>query len=58
LSKFDLLGKKIVAVQEDYDALATTRRRQLERPLNKIEELRNEKSIPIMYEDTMEEDDQ
>lgn len=38
--KFDGLGARINAVQKDYDALVTTRRRQLEKPLEKLEEIR------------------
>lgn len=38
--KFDGLGAKINAVQKEYDALVTTRRRQLEKPLEKLEEIR------------------
>jgi DNA recombination protein RmuC len=58
ISKFDSLGQKIDAVQKDYDALTTTRRRMLERPLTKIEELRSEKALPIDYDDVPEEDEQ
>jgi DNA recombination protein RmuC len=58
ISKFDSLGQKIDAVQKDYDALTTTRRRMLEKPLTKIEELRSEKALPIDYDDVPEEDEQ
>ena len=43
--KFDLLGKRIEDTQREYEALTTTRRRQLERPLNKIEELRTQRGL-------------
>ena len=46
-AKFDLLGKKIGDVVKEYDALTTTRKRQLEKPLNKIEELRNQRGLPV-----------
>ena len=46
-TKFDLLGKKIGDVVKEYDALTTTRKRQLEKPLNKIEELRNQRGLPV-----------
>ncbi|OHD67224.1 MAG: recombinase RmuC [Spirochaetes bacterium RBG_16_49_21] len=58
ISKFDSLGTKIDAVQNEYDALTTTRRRKLEKPLNKIEDLRSEKAIPIIYDETPEDDEQ
>ncbi len=43
--KLESLGRKIDDLQRDYEVLATTRRRQLERPLDKIEELRNQKGL-------------
>jgi DNA recombination protein RmuC len=58
IGKFESLGVKIDAVQSEYDALTTTRRRKLEKPLNKIEDLRNEKSIPVTYDETTEDDEQ
>ena len=56
-NKFVLLGKRIEDVQKEYEALTTTRRRQLERPLNRIEELRNQRGLavpPPADEDTPE----
>jgi DNA recombination protein RmuC len=47
LKKLDVLGKRIEDTQKEYESLATTRRRQLERPLNKIDDLREQKGIPI-----------
>ena len=46
-SKFDLLGQKIEGVMKEYEALTTTRKRQLERPLNKIEDLRKQRGLPV-----------
>jgi len=46
IDKFDKLGSKIKEAQSEYDVLTTTRARQLERPLNKIENLRNQKQLP------------
>jgi DNA recombination protein RmuC len=42
---FDRMGKKIKDAQEEFDALSTTRRNQLEKPLRMIGELRQEKLI-------------
>lgn len=42
---FDRMGKKIKDAQEEFDALSTTRRNQLEKPLRQINELRQEKLI-------------
>lgn len=47
LKKLELLGKRIGQVQKEYEILTTTRLRQLERPLNKIESLRTERGLPI-----------
>jgi DNA recombination protein RmuC len=47
LKKLDVLGKRIGDAQREYETLATTRRRQLERPLNRIESLRTERGVPI-----------
>jgi len=51
LKKLDILGKRIEDTQKEYESLATTRRRQLERPLNKIDDLREQKGIPISSDD-------
>jgi DNA recombination protein RmuC len=40
LNKMKTMGKKIDDAQKEYEALASTRRRQLEKPLKEIEELR------------------
>ncbi|NOZ60511.1 MAG: DNA recombination protein RmuC, partial [Calditrichaeota bacterium] len=42
ISRFENLGKKIQDVQKEYETLTTTRRRQLERPLNEIEALQQQ----------------
>jgi DNA recombination protein RmuC len=47
LKKMDLLGKRIADAQKEYEALTTTRRRQLERPLNKIDDLRTQRGLPM-----------
>jgi DNA recombination protein RmuC len=47
VKRFDLLGKRIGDVQKEYEAITTARRRQLERPLNRIESLREQRGISI-----------
>lgn len=47
LAKLELVGKRIGDAQREYDALTTTRRRQLEKPLNKIEDLRMQRGLPV-----------
>ncbi len=45
IKKLELVGKRITEAQKEYDALATTRRRQLEKPLSQIEELRTQRGL-------------
>ena len=47
LTKLELLGKRIDDTQKEYESLSTTRRRQLERPLNRLEDLRTQMGLPI-----------
>jgi len=39
------MGKKIDEAQNEFNALSSTRRKQLERPLKQIEDLRRQKGI-------------
>ena len=43
----DKMGKKIDDAQEEFTKLTTTRKKQLEKPLQKIEELRKQKEISV-----------
>lgn len=45
IEQLDRLGKRLADAQKEYDALATTRRKQLERPLAKIEQLKSGRNI-------------
>ncbi len=45
--KLEVLGKRIDDVQKEYEMIITTRRRQLERPLNKIDDLRTQRGLPL-----------
>ena len=47
VKKLELLGKRIEDTQKEYELLTTTRRRQLERPLNRIDDLRTQKGLSI-----------
>ncbi len=47
IAKLELLGKRLEAAQKEYEALTTTRRRQLEKPLNRIDDLRMERGLPV-----------
>ncbi|MBW1817253.1 MAG: DNA recombination protein RmuC [Deltaproteobacteria bacterium] len=44
--KLDMVGKRIDDARKEYEALTTTRRRQLEKPLRRIEELRARRETP------------
>lgn len=45
--KLEVLGKRIEDVQKEYELLTTTRRRQLERPLHKLDDLRTQRGLPL-----------
>ena len=47
ISRLELLGKRILEAQKEYENLATTRKRQLEKPLNEIESLRTQRGLPL-----------
>jgi len=46
-NKLQALGRAINNLQKEYETLITTRRRQLERPLNRIEEIRKARTISL-----------
>jgi DNA recombination protein RmuC len=43
----DKLGRQLETVRRTYDGLATTRRRQLERQLEKVEEVREQRGVDV-----------
>ena len=47
INKLEAVGRRIGDAQKEYDAVMTTRRRQLEKPLGRIEELRSQRELPI-----------
>lgn len=55
VKKMDNLGKKLDEAHREYEHLTTTRRRQLERPLNKLEALRTQRRLPL---DALSRDDE
>ncbi|RLB14709.1 MAG: DNA recombination protein RmuC [Deltaproteobacteria bacterium] len=46
IKRLENLGRRINEARKEYDAIMTTRRRQLEKPLNRIEELRVDRALP------------
>ncbi len=54
VQRMELLGKRIEDAQKEYESLSTTRRRQLEKPLNAIESLRTQRQLPLTSEETDE----
>jgi DNA recombination protein RmuC len=54
LGKLELVGKRIGDAQKEYEALTTTRRRQLEKPLNRLDDMRTQRGLPLAgnYETT------
>lgn len=47
LERLDQLGKKIDGAHEEFVRLTTTRKNQLQKPLEQIEKLRRQKGLPI-----------
>ena len=47
LKKLEHLGRQIEGARDDYEALISTRRRRLDRPLERIEEIRTLRNIEI-----------
>jgi len=45
INKLANLGKRLADAQKDYEALMTTRRQKLERPLNRLEEIREQRGL-------------
>jgi len=54
-TSYERLGNRILAVQTAFNDLTTTRTNQLERPLNKIEELRESRKLILNIEDASDE---
>ena len=52
--KFQSLGKRIDDAHTEYDALSTTRRRKLEKPLKKIDDLRKQRGLPVSADEDEE----
>lgn len=51
LYRLEILGKRIGDALKEYESLMTTRRRQLESPLDKIENVRIKQGLPIAPEE-------
>jgi DNA recombination protein RmuC len=56
--KLEVVGKRIGDAQKEFDTLTTTRRRMLERPLKKIEDVRTRRNLPPAELDVPGEDAQ
>lgn len=54
VKKLEVVGERIEQAHKEYETLATTRKRQLEKPLNKIEELRTQHGLPTAPEELEE----
>jgi len=50
VDKMDILGTRINAAQKEFDILTSTRKRQLEKPLSEIENLRTQRKLEIESE--------
>lgn len=52
LKSLEAMGKKIDDAKKEFERLTTTRKNQLEKPLRKIEQLREETGIQVTPENT------
>ena len=50
--QFDLVGQRLDAAHRAFDGLATTRRRQLERPLGRLADLRRQRGLAPADDDS------
>ncbi len=57
VDSMETLGKRLRDAQLEYDRLVTTRRRQLERPLERIDRLRTDRQLPPSPEDSVDTPD-
>jgi len=55
--KMTNLGSKIEAVQKEYEFINSTRKRMLDKQLDKIEELRQQRNIPDAHESIADDED-
>jgi DNA recombination protein RmuC len=51
VDKMDVLGGKLESAQKEFDSLTSTRKKQLERPLEKLDNLRQQRGLPIAPDD-------
>jgi DNA recombination protein RmuC len=51
VEKMDKLDRSLCTVRKDYDDLVGTRKRGLERPLDKIDELRQQQDLSLVEDD-------
>ncbi|MBD3403100.1 DNA recombination protein RmuC [candidate division GN15 bacterium] len=56
VKKMEKMGQRISDAQREYEALTSTRRRQLERPLGKIDDLRRQRNVVPGSDDDTEPD--
>ncbi|NUN97958.1 MAG: hypothetical protein HUU16_17480, partial [Candidatus Omnitrophica bacterium] len=54
VKKLETMGKRIEDARKEYEALVTTRRRQLERPLDKLDALRVDKGLESAEAEALE----
>ena len=55
IDKMDVLGKRIQDAQKDFDDLTSTRKRQLDRPLDKLDSIRDQRELPLAPEDSIDD---
>lgn len=51
MRRFDQMGKRLDDARKEYDTLMTTRKRALERPLDRLEQIREERGLAVLDTD-------
>ena len=55
IDKMDVLGKRIQDAQKDFDDLTSTRKRALDRPLDKLDSIRDQRELPLAPKDSIDD---
>lgn len=48
IARMDVMGKRIADAQKEFEAITTTRRRTLEKPLVRLDDIRQQKGLPLV----------
>ncbi len=55
IDKMEMVGKRIKDAQKEFDDLTSTRKRQLDRPLDKLDSIRSQRELPLAPNDSIDD---